>query len=152
MTNSPPTRQRANDLMLLFAEGTTRASGRWSPTKLSSEIRPRRSHVRGADPPSLRTPLPRSPRPVCSFAYVAVPEGRSGWDWHGRARQPITARSSFGETPAHLFSISGNHVSEEERSSLSILPSDGGGKQINQSSPSPGLPLSACLFLTGAGA
>lgn len=131
MTNSPPTRQRANDLMLLFAEGATRASGRWSPTKLSNEIRPRRrSHVRGADPPptSLRTPLPRSPRPACSFAYVAVPEGRSGWDWHGRALQPIAARSSSRETPAHLFSISGNHVSEEERCSLSILPPDRGGK------------------------
>lgn len=88
MTNSPPTRQRANDLMLLFAERTMRASGRWSPTKLSNEIPPRRSHGRGAAP-LLHTPLPARPSPrrrsqrvallmSCSFAYVAGTRGPVG--------------------------------------------------------------------------
>lgn len=75
MTNLPPTRQRTNDLMLLFAEGTRRASGRWSATKLSNKIRPRRSHGRGGRPSPLHTfacsPVPAPPGRACSFAYVA---------------------------------------------------------------------------------
>lgn len=102
MTNLPPTRQWTNDLMLLFAEGTRRASGRWSATKLSNKIRPRRSHGRGGRPSPLHT-FAGSPSPCRRGERVAllmlrVPDGQSGSHWHGRAaaanRSPLPFRGN----------------------------------------------------------
>lgn len=104
MTNSPPTRQRANDLMLPSAGGTVRTgSGGRSVARLSAGTRARRSHVRGAAPRprTFARCAARAPRvaPLMCRAPGGLPLARAGG---GSQWQPTPAAGKL--LPAYLAS------------------------------------------------
>lgn len=113
--------------MLPLAGGTVRTgSGGRSVARLSAGTRARRSHVRGAAPRprTFARCAARAPRRARSSAYV--PGARRAPIGTGGRRQPMAAHSRGRETPARLFSISGDRISEGERRFPRILPSHGG--------------------------
>lgn len=120
---SPPTPAQANDLMLLFGDGTARASGRWSPVRLSDGPCPLCCHVRGA--PAHRCLVPVPP----SFAYGVVLPARHapiGTAGDGSQSQPapvsgklLPTYSAAGETLFLMKSIA-FPASQGERKTLAV--------------------------------
>lgn len=129
---SPPTPAQANDLMLLFGDGTARASGRWSLVRLSDGPCPLCCHVRGA--PAHRCLVPVPP----SFAYGVVLPARQapiGTAGDGSQSQPAPVSGKLLPT----YSAAGETLFL--RKSIALPASQGGKKNPGCPSISVILPL-----------